>query len=258
MIVLKNVSFSYGDLDVLKKCSLQFESGETHLIIGSTAAGKTTLGLLIAQLLKPDRGRVVFPRGNIKDIRREMGFLFQFPEDLFFNETVYEEIAYGAKRHHIKNIEERVHSAIEMVGLNDDFFMKSPFNLSEGEKRLVALASILVWDPSWIILDEPFSGLDWQARERLVKTIKELKGEVGIILISHHIDDIIEYVNQVILLVEGEIAFASPPDEVDWDMVFESGCDIPYGVKMAKRLRDNGIDVSLEYSIPRLIQALKK
>ena len=258
MILLKNVSFGYDGNLVLKNCSIGFESGEVHIIIGPTGAGKTTLAMLIAHLLKPDKGKIVFPRGNIQDIRKEMGFLFQFPEDLFFNDTVYEEIAYGAKKHHLKDIEELVSRVLLMVGLDSNLLTVSPFELSEGEKRLAALASILVWEPSWLILDEPFSGLDWRTRKRVVKTIDRLKGEVGIILIAHHLDDIIEYVNQVTLVVNGEIAFTSPLGEVDWGLVSSAGCDIPYAIRIAKKLRANGIKVPLEATIPGLIEALKR
>jgi len=258
MILLKDVSIRYDDLLVLKNCSLKFEANEVHLIIGPTAAGKTTLALVIANLIKPNTGMIVFPRGNMKGIRKEMGFLFQFPEDLFFNDTVFEEIAYGARKHHLKHIDEAVLRVLEMVGLSKEILSRAPFTLSESEKRLVALASIIVWNPSWLILDEPFSGLDWQARNRIVKIIERLKGEVGIILIAHHLNDIIEYVDQITLIVDGEIIFSSPLNEVDWDVVYNAGCDIPYAIKVSKKLRENGIKVSLEYTIPGLVEALKK
>ncbi len=258
MVLLKNVSFGYGDSLVLKNCSLRFESGEVHLIVGPTAAGKTTLALLIAHLMKPRSGRVVFPRGKIQGVRKEMGFLFQFPEDLFFKESVYEEIAYGARKHHLERIDEQVSRVVELVGLRDEILSGSPFTLSEGEKRLVALASILVWEPSWIILDEPFSGLDWETRKRMVTIIESLKGEVGVILIAHHSNDIIECVDQLTLIVDGKIVCSCPPREVDWDVVFEAGCDIPYAISVSKKLRENGINVPMEYTISGLIQALKK
>jgi len=257
MILLKKVSFRYRDSLVLKNCSLRFEMDEMHIIIGPTAAGKTTLALIVANLLKPRSGRIIIPRGNIKDVRKEMGFLFQTPEDLFFNDTVYEEIAYGAKKHHLKHIDGLVSRVLEMVGLNDEILSRPPFTLSEGEKRLVALASIIIWEPSWLILDEPFSGLDWQARKKIVKTIVNLKDNMGIILIAHQMDDIIEYVDLVTLIVDGEIVFTKPSEDVDWDVVFNAGCDIPYATLVSKKLRENGINVPIEYTVPRLIQALK-
>ncbi len=258
MIILKNVSFDYESSPVLKNCSITFPSNEVHLILGPTGVGKTTLALILARLLKPKSGRVIFPRGNIENLCREIGFLFQFPEDLFFNDTVYEELAYGAKKHNLKEIDERVSRVLKLVGLEKEILSGSPFDLSFGEKRLVALASILICDPSWLILDEPFCDLDWQLREKIAKTIEKLKGKVGIIIITHNLDDIIEYVDRVSLLVDGRVAFTSLPEEVEWDEVMKVGCDIPRAVLIAKKLRENGIDVSLEWSIPRLVKALKE
>lgn len=258
MIFLNNVSHSYDNLEVLRNCSLQFEAGDVNLLIGPNASGKTTMALIISHLLKPTRGTVVFPRGNIKNIRKEMGFLFQFPEDLFFNDTVYDEIAYGVKKHGLTGVKEKVETALEQVSLSSDFMERSPFELSEGEKRLVALASVLAIKPSWLILDEPFSGLDWIARRRVIEIIKKLKGQVGIILISREIDEIIEYVDVITLLVEGRVIFSSTPEDAEWDEVYRSGCDIPYAVKVSRKLREKGIDIPVEYSIERLVLALKK
>jgi len=257
VILLKNVSFKYRDTAVIKNCTIRFEIGEMHLIVGPTGAGKTTLALLASNLLKPDFGRIVISGGKLKETYRKIGFLFQNPEDLFFNDTVYEEIAYGAKKHHLKHVDELVLNTIEMVGLNEEILPRSPFYLSEGEKRLVAIASIIIWDPSWLILDEPFSGLDWQARKKIVEIILKLRDDIGIILIANHMDDIIEHVNLVTLIVNGEIVFTNYTEDIDWDIVYNAGCDIPYATSLSKKLREKGIKVPIEYSVPRLIQALK-
>lgn len=257
MILLKNVNFKYRDTAVIKNCTVRFEIGEMHLIVGPTGAGKTTLALLASNLLKPDSGRIVISRGKQKETYKKIGFLFQNPEDLFFNDTVYDEIAYGAKKYRLKHVDELVSNTVEMVGLNEDILPRSPFYLSEGEKRLVALASIIICDPLWLILDEPFSGLDWQARKKIVEIILKLKDSVGIILIANHMDDIIEQVDLVTLLVNGEIVFTNYTEDIDWEIVYNAGCDIPYATSLSKKLRDKGIEVPIEYSVRRLIEALK-
>jgi energy-coupling factor transporter ATP-binding protein EcfA2 len=257
VILLKNVCFKYRETAVIKNCTVRFEIGEMHLIVGPTGAGKTTLALLASNLLKPDSGRIVISRGKLNETCKKIGFLFQDPEDLFFNDTVYDEIAYGAKKHRLKHVDELVSNTVEMVGLNEEILPQQPFNLSEGEKRLVALASILIWDPLWLILDEPFSGLDWQTRKKIVEIILKLKDGIGIILIANHMDDIIEHINLVTLIVNGEIVFTNYTKDIDWDIVYNAGCDIPYATSLSKKLREESIKVPIEYTVPRLIKALK-
>jgi energy-coupling factor transporter ATP-binding protein EcfA2 len=257
VILLKNVSFKYRDTVVIKNCTVRFEISEMHLIVGPTGAGKTTLALLASNLLKPDSGRIVISGEKLKETYKKIGYLFQNPEDLFFNDTVYDEIAYGARKHGLKHVDELISSTVEMVGLNEEILTSSPFYLSEGEKRLVALASIIIWDPLWLILDEPFSGLDWQARKKIVEIILKLKDDTGIILIANHMDDIIEYIDLVTLIVNGEIVFTNYTEDIDWEIIYSAGCDIPYAISLSKKLKDKGINVPVEYTIPRLIQALK-
>ncbi len=261
MIVLKDICFSYEDKEVVKNCSMSFDMNEFHLLVGPNGAGKTTLAMLLKGLLKPSRGRVVSPRGEIGDLRKEMGFLFQFPEDLFFNDTVFKEITYGARKRELENIEEKINGIIDLLSLDRKILDSSPFNLSYGEKRLVALASILIWEPSYLILDEPFSGIDWQFRSRIAEVIKSLKEKVGIMIISQELDNFISFVDRVSLILEGKAVFSLPPAEVNWDEVYAAGCDIPSAVRLAKKLRDSGIELdsgASPYTIPGLVDALKR
>jgi len=260
MIVLKNICFDYEDVEVIKNCSISFASDEVHLLVGPNGAGKTTLAMILKGLIKPSHGRVFSPIGNIDIFRRKMGFLFQFPEDLFFSDTVYEEIAYGAKKFEVEDIDRKINNIIDFLGLNPEILNFSPFDLSYGEKRIVAFASILIWEPSYLILDEPFSGLDWQFRNRLAEVVESLKGRVGVVIISQELDNVISFVDRVSLIAGGELVFSSPIEEVDWDGIYEAGCDIPSAVRLANKLKRNGIKFDSNvcpYTLERLIDALK-
>jgi energy-coupling factor transport system ATP-binding protein len=261
MIILKNVSFKYDKKEVIKNCSLSVSPHEVHLLVGPNGAGKTTLMMLLKGLIKPSHGRVFSPRGQVGEYWKKMGVLFQFPEDLFFNDNVYEEIVYGARRFGIKDIDRKLNNIVDFLGLDSGILQTSPFNLSYGEKRIVAFASILIWEPAYLVLDEPFSGLDWQFKKRLTETIESLKDKMGIVVISQEFDNIISFVDRVSLVVGGELIFSSPVEEVDWDEVYEVGCDVPCAVRLGKKLKSNGIELmsdKIPYTVPGLVEALKK
>jgi len=260
MIILKNVSFRYEEMQVVRNCSMSFSPDEVHLLVGPNGAGKTTLAMILKGLIKPSHGRVLSPRGGISGWRKKMGVLFQFPEDLFFNDTVYEEIVYGAKRFEVEDIDRKLNNIIDFLGLDPGILNSSPFDLSYGERRIVAFASILIWEPSYLILDEPFSGLDWQFKDRLAEVIEGLRGKVGLVIISQELDNVISFVDTVSLVVEGELVFSSPIGEVNWDEVYNVGCDIPCAVRLGNKLRNNGIELVSDappYTVEGLVEALK-
>jgi energy-coupling factor transport system ATP-binding protein len=261
MIVLKNICFGYENRKVIKNCSVSFASDEIHLLVGPNGAGKTTLAMIIKGLLKPSHGRVFSPGKDINEWRKKMGLLFQFPEDLFFNDSVYEELAYGAKRFGIEDIDRKINNIIDFLGLDQEILDASPFDLSYGEKRIVAFASILIWEPSYLVLDEPFSGLDWQFKNRLSEVIESLRGRVGVIIISQELDNVISFVDRISLIVGGELIFSSLTEETDWKEVYEAGCDVPSAVRLANKLRKNGIELNSDicpYTFQSLIDALKE
>lgn len=260
MIILKNVSFGYEGVQVIKNCSISFTSEQVHLIIGPNGAGKTTLAMLLKGLIKPNHGRVFSPRKQIEMVWRKMGLLFQFPEDLFFNDTVYEEIVYGAKKFEVVDIDRKLNNIIDFLGLDSSILQASPFDLSYGEKRIVAFASILIWEPTYLVLDEPFSGLDWQFKDRISEVIESLKGRVGVVIISQELDNVISFVDVVSLIVSGELIFSVPVEEVDWDEVYSAGCDVPSAVRLANKLRRNGIELTsntIPYTVEELVESLK-
>jgi energy-coupling factor transport system ATP-binding protein len=261
MILLKNVSFIFEENKVVKDCSISFPPDEVHLIVGPNGAGKTTLVMLLKGLIKPSHGRVFSPRKQVSSWWQKMGVLFQFPEDLFFNDNVYEEIVYGAKRLGIKDIDRKLDNIIDFLGLDPGILQVSPFSLSYGEKRIVAFASILIWEPLYLILDEPFSGLDWQFKKRLAEIIESLKDKIAIVIVSQEFDNIISFVDRVSLMVRGELIFSSPIEEVDWEEVYAAGCNIPAAVRLGRKLEKNGIELSsdkIPYTVPGLVEALRK
>jgi energy-coupling factor transport system ATP-binding protein len=261
MIVLTNVCFGYEDKQVIKDCSMSFASGEFHLLVGPNGAGKSTLAMILKGLLKPNHGRVFSPRDRIDSLRKKMGLLFQFPEDLFFSDSVYEEIAYGAKRFGMDDVDAKLGNIVDFLGLDKGILNVSPFDLSYGEKRIVAFAAILIWEPTYLILDEPFSGLDWQFKNRLAEVIESLKGRVGVIIISQELDNVISFVDRISLLVGGELILSSPISEVDWNKIYGAGCDVPSAVRLANKLRKGGIELDPDvcpFTIQGLIDALKK
>ncbi len=261
MIVLKNVCFGYEDTQVIKDCSMSFASDEVHLLAGPNGAGKTTLAMILKGLLKPNHGRVFSPKAKIDTLRKRMGLLFQFPEDLFFNDSVYEEIAYGAKRFEVEDVDRKLNNIVDFLGLDRGILNVSPFDLSYGEKRIVAFASILIWEPSYLILDEPFSGLDWQFKNRLAEVIESLKGRVGVVIISQELDNVISFVDTISLIVGGEVLFSSPIKEVDWSKIYEAGCDVPSAVRLTNKLREGGIKLDADvcpFTFQGLIDVLKR
>jgi len=261
MIILKNIYFNYEDREVIKNFSASFSSNETHLIVGPNGAGKTTLAFIIKGLIKPTQGRVLATGSKIGEWRKKMGLLFQFPENLFFNDTVYDEIAYGAKRFEIEDIDRKINNIVDFLGLDREILNLSPFELSYGEKRMVSFASILIWEPSYLILDEPFSGLDWQFKNRLSEVIESLKGRFGVVIVSQELDKVISFAERVSLIENGELTFSSPTEETDWERVYEAGCDIPSGVRLAKKLKEKGIRLNSDvrpYTIQGLVDSLKK
>ena len=211
-IVLKDITVIHSrgtpfERTALRDISLEIESGKFYLITGSNGSGKTTLLQVIALLIKPFKGHVIFdgknPWENPKSFRRKLGFSFQFPEDQMFEFTVKDEIAYASKNFGLENVEIRVKKALEMVGLEPERFMnRPPFTLSGGEKRKVAIASIVAHEPEILLLDEPFVNLDWPSRRELLEFLEKWKDSgKGTVVASHYIN-MLKDMADVILKIE--------------------------------------------------------
>jgi|UniRef100_A0A7C4Y4D7 energy-coupling factor transport system ATP-binding protein len=258
MITLKMVNYSQGEKKILKNINLEFEERKVHLIIGTTGSGKTTLLSIIMGFLNPESGEISVPRGDIRRLRENMGMVFQFPEDMFFTDTVYDELTIPIRKRRLKNTEEIVSEILSSLGLEKDILSKSPYHLSYGEKRLVAIGSVLSSSPEWILLDEVFAGLDWEYEKKIVKIIENLKGGKSIIIVTHRIDSIIRYADTVTLLHNGEVVFSLPVEKVNWKEVYDKGCDVPNTVKFAFKLHEKGINIGQPLSIQELIKNLKE
>ncbi len=239
--------------------SLKLEDGEFVGVIGHTGSGKTTLISLIAGLLKPTFGRVLMDGEDIgirgydrKKLRRHIGVVFQYPEYQLFEETVIKDIAYGPRRIGVTEgeIDDRVRRAMDLMELDYDGIGKlSPFELSGGQKRRVAIAGVLASQPKMLILDEPVAGLDPQGRAHLMRLITRLNTEgATILMITHSMDDLAENARRVLVLNGAKLLMDAVPAEVfsRETELKQIGLDLPAVVKIASALRAHGRDVPQE------------
>ena len=275
-IKFEDVSYSYLygtplQKDALKNVSTEILEGKINGIIGPSGSGKSTMIELINGLKLPTKGIVYVGkhklRNNIRIIganklRCEIGIVLQNPEEQFFLKTVKKEIEFGMKYFGYKTdrIDERVNDALKMVGLNKDILYRNPFTLSGGEKRKVAIASVLAFNPKIIILDEPTNGLDSTGKESLVRLIKMLKEKYDktVIVVSHDVDTLYRFVDNVIILANGKIIAQGNKYEVfkRTDYLTENGVKVPKIVyfiqkmekKISKKVKDvdNVIDLIKE------------
>jgi energy-coupling factor transport system ATP-binding protein len=236
--------------------SLRIEDGEFAGIIGHTGSGKTTMIGLIAGLLKPTSGRVLIDGEDIgtrgyerKKLRRHIGVVFQYPEHQLFEETVYKDIAFGPGKTGVseEETEARVRHAMELMELDFDGVKSlSPFELSGGQKRRVAIAGVLAMKPNVLILDEPVAGLDPAGRKHLMNMIGRLNGEgVTILLITHSMDDLAENARRVIALKGARLMMDGTPAEVfaRRDELIEASLDVPCVAEIAAKLHARGRDI---------------
>ena len=209
----------------LDNVNIEIEDGEFVGLIGHTGSGKSTLVQHLNGLLKPHLGHV-FINGRetttkgeeLKKLRFEVGLVFQYPEHQLFEETVYKDIAYGPANLGLSKdeIDLRVRDACRCVGLSDDVLFKSPFDLSGGQKRRVAIAGVISMKPSVLVLDEPTAGLDPAGREEILSQIKSIhnEGNMTVILVSHSMEDVARLVNRLIVMNEGKVFADGTVDEV--------------------------------------------
>jgi energy-coupling factor transport system ATP-binding protein len=221
-IKVENLSYSYSEKrkgkPALEKVSLEIAKGEFAVISGAAGAGKSTLIKHFNGILHPDQGRVTVDGldTRTREVRRKVGMLFQHSQNQLFEETVYREIAFGPSNFGIRGeeLEKRVHETLPLVHLDTGILDRSPFSLSGGEKRRVALAGILALRPAYLVLDEPTAGLDPEGRAKLLGRLQDIhrKG-VGIVVVSHNLEEILPFAQKVISMEEGRIVFTGSPEE---------------------------------------------
>ena len=252
--------------------SITIEQGEFVGVIGHTGSGKSTFIQHLNGLLKQSSGDIFINEKNIwdknvniKEIRFEAGLVFQYSEYQLFEETVYKDIAYGPKNMGLSDeeIDKRVRKAAEEMGLDKELLERSPFDLSGGQKRRVALAGVIAMEPKILILDEPAAGLDPVGRDKVLEKISEYHKHSGttILLVSHSMEDIVRFANKVLVMNRGQLFCYETTDKV-FSMAKELqmiGLDVPQITKLAQLLAQNGIDIGQDiYTVERAKERLMK
>lgn len=261
MIEFRNISYFYTansseNTAAVKNISLKINKGEFIGIAGHTGSGKTTVAQLVAGLINPTEGTIFIDGKEITDfkaaaraLRKKVGIVFQYPEHQLFEETVYRDIAFGPKNKGLseKKIDDCVRRSAKLAHLKEELFDKSPFELSGGQKRRVAIAGVLATEPEILILDEPAAGLDPSGRERLMGELHKIRKEQGttIILISHSMEDLAQNVERIVLLSGGEVYKDAATKEVfaDSDILQKCGLELPEITKIIKLLKEGGMEL---------------
>lgn len=263
IVEIKNLTHIYGRGSVfekvaLKNINLSIEKGEFVSIIGHTGSGKSTLIQHLNGLIKPTEGNVLIDSVDItkkgimlRDIRKEVGLVFQYPEYQLFEETIEKDVAFGPINQGLsgEELKERVRDAIESVGLDyEELKDKSPFELSGGQKRRVAIAGVIAMEPKILILDEPTAGLDPAGRDEILGEIKNIydKKKITIILVSHSMEDVAKIANRLIVMNEGEILMDGSPREVfkREDELVKAGLGVPQITSFMRALKRKGADIN--------------
>jgi len=229
-IKVSNLTYCYGkgspfEKTALDNVSFEIEKGQFVAIIGHTGSGKSTLVSHLNGLVRPESGSVfidgedIFKKGyNLRSVRFKVGLVFQYPEYQLFEETVYDDIAFGPKNMGLgaEEVNERVISAAKALEIRPELLKKSPFELSGGQKRRVAIAGVIAMQPEVLVLDEPAAGLDPKGRERVMRLISEYREKTGstVVIVSHSMQTAAKYADKILVLNEGKLAFDCTADEL--------------------------------------------
>ena len=272
-VYMKKSPFEKVALDSI---SLNIKNGEFVALIGHTGSGKSTLIQHLNGLLKPSSGKIIIDgkeitgkKVKLTDIRKKVGLVFQYPEYQLFEETIEKDIHFGPRNLGLseEEIDVRTKKAMKMVGLDyDNYKDKSPFELSGGQKRRVAIAGVLAMEPNVLILDEPTAGLDPKGRDEILGQIKKLHKEYGmtIILVSHSMEDVAKVADRVIVMNKGKVILDGTPAKVFKEIKTLEGVGlaVPQVTYLAKVLREKGFDISeeiftIEQAKKEILKALK-
>ena len=263
-IRLDNVSYTYMkktpfERTALKEVTLTIEKGEYIAVIGHTGSGKSTMMQHFNGLLSPDAGKVFVDNVDInakgaeaKKARNKVGMVFQYPEHQIFAETIFEDVAFGPRNKGLseEEVENQVKAALSFVGLDyDTFATRSPFQLSGGQMRRVAIAGVVAMDPDYLILDEPSAGLDPQSRESIFREINALyqARKMAVILVTHSMEEAAQYAKRLLVMAKGKIVIDGESAEVfqnHREALKELGVDVPQAIKLADVLRERGLQIS--------------
>ena len=260
-LILDKINYYYGkgtafESAALKNISLSIPDGEFIGIIGHTGSGKSTLIQHMNGLIKADSGNIYYNGKDIydkdfkmTDLRRKVGLVFQYPEHQLFEATVIKDVLFGPTNMGMDKLKAELaaYGALKAVGIGDDLIDASPFELSGGQKRRVAIAGVLAMSPEILVLDEPTAGLDPAGRTELLNLLKEIHETKGItvILVSHSMEDVAEYAERLIVIDEGEIKYDDEPRKVfaHADELRKMGLEIPQCTELMGKLADAGLNV---------------
>ena len=260
-LILDKINYYYGkgtafESAALKNISLSIPDGEFIGIIGHTGSGKSTLIQHMNGLIKADSGNIYYNGKDIydkdfkmTDLRRKVGLVFQYPEHQLFEATVIKDVLFGPTNMGMDKLKAELaaYGALKAVGIGDDLIDASPFELSGGQKRRVAIAGVLAMSPEILVLDEPTAGLDPAGRTELLNLLKKIHETKGItvILVSHSMEDVAEYAERLIVIDEGEIKYDDEPRKVfaHADELRKMGLEIPQCTELMGKLADAGLNV---------------
>lgn len=263
-MIIDHVSYVYGEgtplaRKALSDINLQIPDGQFVGIIGHTGSGKSTLVQHLNGLLKATEGHIYFNGEDIYDsdydmkkLRSKVGLVFQYPEHQLFEIDVFTDVCFGPKNLGLpkREVELRAYDALRKVGLEDELYYQSPFELSGGQKRRVAIAGVLAMKPQMLILDEPTAGLDPKGRDEILGQIKKLQTETGmtILLVSHSMEDVAEYVDRIIVMNQGSVMLDDTPKRVfrHYKELEEVGLAAPQVTYIMHTLQEKGFDVDTD------------
>lgn len=277
VIRTENLTYTYSqgtpfEKTAVKDVNIEIEEGELVGIIGHTGSGKSTLIQHLNGLIKPTSGKIFIDGVDIhdkdvklRDVRFKVGLVFQYPEYQIFEETVYKDIAFGPTNMGLDEgeIDKRVRETAKLVGIDDSLLNKSPFELSGGQKRRVAIAGVLAMKPEVLILDEPTAGLDPKGRTEILEQISELRRESGItiLLVSHSMEDVAEYVDRILVMNKGKLVYDDKPREVfkHYKELEQIGLAAPQVTYIMHELKEIGMDVDVDATtIEEAAESIKK
>lgn len=263
-IILDHINYNYSDgadyqIQALKDINLKIEDGQFIGIIGHTGSGKSTLIQHLNGLIRATSGTIYFNGEdiyaedyNMKDLRSQVGLVFQYPEHQLFETTIFDDVCFGPKNQGLdkKTVQLRAFEALHNVGFPDELFYQSPFELSGGQKRRVAIAGVLAMKPQVLILDEPTAGLDPAGRDEILGLIAKMHKELGItvILVSHSMEDVAQYVQRIIVMNSGQVMLDGAPKEVfrHYKELEAVGLAAPQVTYLMHDLKAHGLNVELD------------
>ena len=272
---VKKVTHTYSagtpfEHKALEEVSFCLHRGEFVGVIGHTGSGKSTLMQHLNGLLKPESGEILLDGKSIwedkattRQTRFRVGLVFQYPEYQLFEETVYQDIAFGPKNMGLdaQEIDRRVKEAAGFVGISEDLLQVSPFDLSGGQKRRVAIAGVIAMEPELLILDEPTAGLDPAGREEILQNIESYRKakNATIMMVSHSMSDVARLTDRILVLENSHLVFDDTPAGVfrHADKLVEMGLDIPEVTRVFLKLRQLGLDVEPVYTVDQAIASLR-